>query len=499
MFGRYRYVAFCLTVGLSAFLGLRSLRGKSPTYDEYSYYGLGKEILVTGSWEKPGTEFHPPLSYYIHSLPLFLKKDQRPYGNLKWSRSMLFLTSLILGVTGAFIWAGQLYGAPAGVLAAILVGFDPNMLAHERLITPDATLASLWLVSLWLWWAYLRKGHLARLIGSSAALGLALLTKYTAILLGGLWIVAGAILGRGCRRRAVLGGAASLLGAWLILLAGYGFREVPSRIEDITPRSRLFQSLARHPWLASAPLPVPSPYLRGIDLQNVVAEEGWPAFLLGRHSKRGWWYYFFVAIAIKTPLPLFALLGLRALGSHRRDDAFVLLPGGTLLCYLSFVGRVNIGLRYLLPLYPLLCVYASGSIAGPRRWRKGAAVVLAGWFIVASASIYPDYLAYFNELVGGPRNGYRYLVDSNLDWGQDDDRAISFARGSAEPVHVNPGCTRIDGLVLVGATKFQGLPGMPGLDVHCYDWLRELEPVGHVGYSYLLFRVPRTSSTEARE
>jgi hypothetical protein len=114
--------------------------------------------------------------------------------------------------------------------------------------------------------------------------------------------------------------------------------------------------------------------------------------------------------------------------------------------------------------------------------------------------MHPHYLAYFNEIIGGPRNGYKYLIDSNLDWGQDDDRALAFAAASEEPVHVNPGCSPVAGLVLVSANRYQGLPGVPGIpgplgpaaefDPHCYDWLRSLEPIGHVGYSYLLFRVP---------
>ena len=105
-------------------------------------------------------------------------------------------------------------------------------------------------------------------------------------------------------------------------------------------------------------------------------------------------------------------------------------------------------------------------------------------------SIYPHYLAHFNEAVGGPRNGYRYLVDSNLDWGQDDDLALAVARDSPEPMHVNPGCDRVSGLILVSATRFQGIFEK---DVPCYDWLRALEPIGTVGYSYLQFRRPPTA------
>ena len=190
------YLALIAVTATSVILGVTSLNSKSPTYDEYSYYGLGKEIAATGSWDRPGATFHPPLSYYIHSLPLYLSEDRRPYGNLNRCRSVMLVSALAPLVLVSFLWARQLYGQGAGLLAAALVGLEPNILAHARLITPDATLACWWLVSLALWWRYLERGGAGRLLLGALALGLALLTKYTSLLLLVAWPGLGLLLGR---------------------------------------------------------------------------------------------------------------------------------------------------------------------------------------------------------------------------------------------------------------------------------------------------------------
>jgi hypothetical protein len=180
---------------------------------------------------------------------------------------------------------------------------------------------------------------------------------------------------------------------------------------------------------------------------------------------------------------------------------------------------VNIGLRYILPVFPFLMVL-SGRLAGVAlrgrlRWKLPIAVLLL-WYGGESLSIHPHYLAYFNQLAGGAQNGYKHLVDSNLDWGQDlkglgryldrkgVNRVILSYFGSADPawygidyealpshILLNPKvrCTRIrpGDTVAVSATNlyplYVDLGGLSG-------YLREIGPVDHVGYSILIFRIP---------
>jgi hypothetical protein len=169
---------------------------------------------------------------------------------------------------------------------------------------------------------------------------------------------------------------------------------------------------------------LPEAYLFG--LSHVIKASRRKAFLMGEVSK-GWWHYFLVTFAVKTPLPLLILLTwlLFLLPKLWRDHPlyvnFLMVP---VVIYfgVALASRINIGHRHLLPIYPFLFVLTSALIPWSKTKKPVVKVflaVLAVWYVVSSATIFPHYLAYFNELAGGPENGHKYLVDSNLDWGQD--------------------------------------------------------------------------------
>jgi hypothetical protein len=105
-----------------------------------------------------------------------------------------------------------------------------------------------------------------------------------------------------------------------------------------------------------------------------------------------------------------------------KGGLFLLIP--VLIFFAIAVwSRFNIGVRHILPVYPFLFVWLGGSVAticsSRKWWARSVTLVLGIWLIASVLKIYPDYLAYFNEVAGGPKNGHRFLVDSNLDWGQD--------------------------------------------------------------------------------
>jgi hypothetical protein len=148
---------------------------------------------------------------------------------------------------------------------------------------------------------------------------------------------------------------------------------------------------------------------------------------MGEYSYEGWWSYFAIAFLIKTPIGTLLLIAaslvLFRIGSvlGRREMLFLLLPPALIFVAMS-QAKVNIGLRHILPVYPFLFVLASrlASVRSVRRWL--APVLLAiplFWTALSSLRVAPHQLAYFNEFIGGPDQGYRYLSDSNLDWGQD--------------------------------------------------------------------------------
>ena len=149
---------------------------------------------------------------------------------------------------------------------------------------------------------------------------------------------------------------------------------------------------------------------------------------MGERSERGFWYYFPATFALKTPLALMVLLALAARARAgvtrlaRASSCFLWVPVAVYLA-LTLTRGLNIGHRHLLPIYPFLFVRGRPrGDAGVRGWRPLAGRgrrPAAAWYAVSVARVHPHYLAYFNEPAGGPANGYRLLVDSNLDWGQD--------------------------------------------------------------------------------
>jgi hypothetical protein len=170
-------------------------------------------------------------------------------------------------------------------------------------------------------------------------------------------------------------------------------------------------------------------YLYGL---NAVADHnagGHSSYLLGMRSDTGWWYYFPVVFAVKSTMAALALtLVLLAAGlwqAWRRQSLSPMALGLVLppLFYFAFsmTSGINIGMRHILPVYPFLYVGAAAWLTAPGNRRIGvyALAAVAALQIGECARITPDYLAFFNELAGGPGRGPQYLVDSNIDWGQD--------------------------------------------------------------------------------
>jgi hypothetical protein len=244
---------------------------------------------------------------------------------------------------------------------------------------------------------------------------------------------------------------------------------------------------------------------------------------MGHLSSEGWWYYLLAAFVFKTPIPVLLCFALAvyqvcvkvARRSITTDDLLLWLPVLAFFVFFS-VARRSIGLRYVLPIYPFVFVLAAGAVF---QLRKAAylLVIPVLWYVSATAMAWPNYLAYFNEFAGGSANGYRYLVDSNLDWGQDlkglkafmDSRGISrvylsyFGSDSPERYGIaydwlpsfelknpNPqdGTVNIrrKSYVAISVTNLQGVYMEPQT---LFRWLDRLTPVAQIGHSIFVYYV----------
>jgi hypothetical protein len=291
-------------------------------------------------------------------------------------------------------------------------------------------------IALFLGEAACRLRSMRRTVGAGLILGLALLSKFSAILLGPMLLLQLLLPERITSRRAIaLSLAAIALTALVVIELGY---RVPIRHMSREERAAQIRTLpaanpTREVALGLLPvLPGSAQYVYGLGKQWENARRGHPAFLWGRYSEHGWWYYYLATFAIKTPLPLLLLVGMALgwppTGMTRREWRTLV---GPVLVFVaaSFFSGLNIGHRHILPVYPLLIVWVSRVATPPfRTLRAGALALLCVWYLGGTLLIHPHELAYFNEAVGGPNLGWKYLTDSNVDWGQETKRLAVYAR-----------------------------------------------------------------------
>ncbi len=533
-------------LGLMAILMVSSARLKSPTMDEQNHIARGYAYLCTGDLRLNVP--HPPLINSLSAAPLlFLPDLELPTDSPNWERAhtITFATQFLWHsndnadqillvahlpimalaiLLGCFVfrWARELHGLLAGLLALGLYVFDPNILAHGRLTTTDLGVTCFMFIAVYCFWRWLNHPTWPRLAVAGLTLGLALASKYPALVLMAILPLMGLahiLIGRRgeakedttiVQRTWNLAVAVGLMFALASLLvwAVYGF-EVGPVVEG------------------GIAVPIPT-YIKGLQGVSRHLERGHLAFLHGDYFTTARWDYFPIAFAIKTPLPTLILLGLSLVWMVKqrtwRSAYPLLLPVLIYLAVSLSSKSLNIGYRHILPILPFLFVFAS-SVARSIKLRKtlvvAACLLLTIWYLVGSACIYPDYLAYFNELVGGPDNGWRYLVDSNLDWGQGlkgleryikqkgiEEVYLSWfgstypdAYGYDIPHRLLPSYLYYPGQV--AGVAFNPLRPAPGVYAICatnlqgvylsdrdlFAWFRERQPLAKIGYSIFIYEV----------
>lgn len=338
-----------------------------------------------------------------------------------------------------FLTAREWFGDAAGLLALVLVVFDPNVLAHSALVTTDIGVSCFFVAAVWTFYRYASRPTLTRLLLVGLATGLLLATKHSGILIGPMflcliaWEVFAAPRGERQARALRLSSAfvAIVVLGILVLWCFYGFRYTA------LPAGRTFSpSIADY----TAPLPsleragvlavsrlhlLPESYLVGlVDVKRMAV--AYPTFLLGKVYAHGQWDYFPFVILIKTTLGLLLLIALAVFATlsgslTRRREVFYALAPAVVYLAVAMMSGMNIGARHLLPMYAFLTLFAAAGVVAlaalNRRWAiLSAALVLA--HIVSSLLVFPNEMAYANEASGGPRNVHNLLSDANVDWGQ---------------------------------------------------------------------------------
>lgn len=395
-------------------------------------------LAEPGSYQGPVPVSSDSTTYGLHFLRLM---GDRHHDCYIWGRAANLVFSLLTGLVLA-VWSWQWWGRSAAFATTLLWCTEPTVLAHASLVTPDAGLSCLTCVVWYALWCYFQRPTLPRAVVCGVVLGLAQLTKFTAIILVPLvciaWLVSvwlrsriPSSISKPDRRKLIWHPCVLLAVCLLVLNLGYGCEGTFSSLNQVQPRSRTVTGLIqRMPILGQLPLPFPKSYLRGLDAQKHVMESQHPVYLDGVWSESGFRFYFLWALWYKLPhiwQVLCVLAGVRLIRSRgeaglRRQLAFISIPTLILLGTASLSG-MQLGVRYVLPTYPFLCllaasVFAVNSQATGSKWPLRLLIALS---LLAPTSLrfHPQHLAYFNELAGGPTGGEEHLLDSNLDWGQD--------------------------------------------------------------------------------
>lgn len=471
------------------FLNVSSMSKKSMTYDEHDHLEFGKQILTEKNIEPrmqkmPITVLNVIPVYILEKMNIELSLGKK----LFISRISTILISVILAFF-VFLWAKNLYGLKAGFFSLLLYAFCPNLLAHSRLTTNDIYCASFMFLATYFFIKYLKQASARHLILSALLTGIAQVSKYTGLMLFPFFI--------------------------LFYVSSRLIPSLKSPPMHVSPKKRLVHiilflliviavidfSYGFKGISVTNFIPLPKTYVEAFLLgmkYNATGEGHALIYLMGQLSQYGFWHYYFICLLLKVPLPIFIfgiislLLLKRELPKNPLDEtAFLLIPLG-LLVFFSFFCTAQIGIRYLLPAFPF--VYVSlGKIAAYRtkksdRFYKAALVSLLLWFVISSLSFYPHYISYFNELIGDRKNMYKYLADSNVDWGQNGNYLHEYIQKhkDKEKISVRPS-QPTDGLVLININHLVGI--FPTIKEK-YAWLRENhKPVGHIGYSWLVYRI----------
>ena len=477
---------------------------KSITIDELVLIPSAYYHLVTDDFEL--VREHPPLCKLLAGLPLlFIQPNELVRAQIEpsmnridldsryemqfwqdnraradtisfWARVPMIMLTLALGLL-IFVFARDLFGPRAALFAVALFALEPTVLAHGRVVQTDIPATFGFLLTVFALHRYLRARTWKLAVGLGAAAGLAMLAKFSMIIVAPiLFVVFLLLLWREPHRRTAI--VAHAIGAALVLLivvnAAYFFHNSPLTETDIQWVATSFPASATSFPASSAVVLasvrvfsylLPTDYLMGVYWQLLHSYEGHQASLLGMYSRMGWWYYYPVAFALKTTIP-FLLVSISSLAwsiyrfiwkGERRS--LVLLIPFVLYSGLMMMSPIDIGIRYYLPAYPFLFILSGGLLDSllrkrlQKRMRLACAsvvVIAFAWICFEAVRAYPNYIPYMNQLASS-RPHWWYLSDSNVEWGDDMKELAAYLRTRGE--------TRVRSMALgdFGSLSFYGV------------------------------------------
>lgn len=471
-----------------------------------------------------------------------------------WARIGTILFSLLLAYY-VYKWTSELYGTKAGIFALFMYTFSITILAWSVSANQDILSIGLLFIAYYYFWKYLKTEEKKYSIITGIVYGLALSSKMTALFFIPIFIIAYLLYNHKKELHTLKSVVLTLLS--ITLLAGLTLTIV--HIADAKPLyetddpfyqngegaafrteekletilDTIFEKDSQARTLAKTiitKVPIPGTtfyqafYTHFHDSLTINEKTGRISFLHGEWKEEGWWYFYFIAFAIKEAIPLliFWLLSfiLFKWTKHKdtKTELYLLIPIILWLFFFSFITRIDSGFRHMLLIFPFLFVFSSKlmTIEIKEPWKKitkGIFLLLCAWLVLIVFFTFPFYTSYFNEVVGGSENGYKWLSADNVDGGQDmmhikeymDKNNITSIKleylGVEKPEYRNVTyepltCEPTTGIIVISASSLQGASygglyrdGPP--DMECFSWLWEREPDDYIGYSILVYNITK--------
>jgi hypothetical protein len=547
-----RFLVF-ICLGVSAGLAISSVLMDSATDDEPAHIATGYIKLRYGYFDIYNEQ--PPLIDSLCAVPLLFghfnlsrgwEATKNPwslgalflYGSGNDADRILFLARMpiiilfLLLCLAVYRWVyDTVHSRAYALLGVLLAAFCPNLLGHGRLATVDLGVSLFIYLSAYFYLRFLYFPTVGNIVLTGLAVGAAGASKVSGLILipyFGLLFIAFMLYESKRFRSEFLGYALRhcviCVIAVVVIMSVYLIEMSRSYIAAVYPATM------EHWW---GPLAIPFyEYGKHYDAVYKWVSNPYdkPQFLLGNFSSTGWWYYYLVAFVLKTPIGTLILLffsgailyrGISRKGGIEigRKRAYFHLISLFIFVFLflaiSCASKINLGVRYILPIFPFIYTliplamhyyYSSRKVSSVRTFALSCVIV---WILSSTIRTHPSYLSYFNELIGNQRNADKYLIDSNLDWGQDLRRLVAWVNennltrihvdyfGGGEPAYYlgstavpwRPSHTREEGYYAISRHHYRtsSIYSNRGIDYERY--LANAEYITTIGGSIYVFRV----------
>jgi len=563
MFSKRHFVIILLVLILTSsfVLNIFGAWRESQTTDEGAHLVSGYSYLTTGDFRL--NPEHPPLLKILAATPLLLLDINMEFTGEAWQNAdqwalaeqflyksgnnanlMLFLGRLanviisVLLCLAVFLITKKHFGQVAALIATTLVAFEPLVLSHGHYVTTDVTITFFMLLALYYFTIFLDKPKVKTGLVFAIIFTLAMLMKFSAVLLVPvcliLFILKIILVPKVKREKFKI--KTILITLLLILvifitsaLIIYNFQSVKPFNDPETIRLWEENEIPHYQFIENTfAKNIPGYYwFKGLIMVQQHGKWGHYSYILGEFDQHGgWWYYFPLAFLIKTPLITLALILLSLIIAIKyalinrknllwRETPFIII---TLLVFILFYffysmsNNINLGVRHLMPIYPPIFILIGAALASIKfdkvKVKKTfyilISIILLGYALTAFL-VWPHYLSYFNQLVGGSSNGYKFLSDSNLDWGQDlKNLKIYVEKNNIEEIYtrvsgwagteyydINSKYLPTDDEVL--NTDFSGYVAISisylNLEFPKYSWLNSFKPIHNIGNSIYVYNI----------